>query len=237
MKIQLFVSLVLTANIALAQVDNKKGKANMLPKPKAAKVFNGDVKSKLGITFPVVRTYSYTDTSGKYYMVLTEKFDGIKDGDTVHKTIKAFNFKSTAAGPEKQWEVNDATEKAQPDYEGETSMWFWTKFCVFQDIDKDGIADPILVYGTTALNGTDDGRVKILVYYKGKKIVIRHKNGTLDDERNTQVDAAFYSLPMVLQNQVTYLMKQIMENGVAIFPYGWEKNMKKHKLEFSERDN
>jgi len=236
MKIKVLISLLLITTIALAQVDNKKGKANMLSKPGATKVFSESIKSRFDINFPIVRTYSYTDSSGKYYMLLTEKYDGIEHKDTIHKTIKAFNFKSTAAGPEKQWEVNDAAEKGAPDYEGETSIWFWTKFCVFQDIDNDGLADPILVYGTSGSNGTDDGRVKILLYYKGKKILIRHKNGTLDDERNTKVDAAFYSLPAAIQNQVTCLMKQITENGLAIFPYGWEKNMKKQKLEFSERD-
>jgi len=236
MKTQLLISLLLITTISLAQVDNKKGKANMLSKPETAKVFTSDVKSKFGITLPVVRTYSYTDTSGKYYMLLTEKYDGIERQDTIHKSIKAFNFKNTSAGPEKQWEINDATEKGSADFEGETSMWFWTKYCVFQDIDKDDIADPIIVYGTSALNSTDDGRVKILLFYKRKKILIRHQNGTLDEARNTKVDAAFYSLPAVLQNQVTHLMKQMMENGAAIFPYGWEKNMKKHKLDFSERD-
>jgi hypothetical protein len=236
MRFGIIVILLLAINIALAQADNKKGKANMLSKQEASKIFTEDVKGKLKITFPVVRTYSYNDTSGKYYMVLSEKYDGLEGGDTLHKAIKAFNFKHPSNGPEKQWEINDAIENRTADYDVENSIWFWTKFCVFQDIDKDGIADPILVYGTSGINGTDDGRVKIVLYYKGKKILIRHKNGTLDEQRNTKVDAAFYSLPKPIQNQVTHLMRQIMESGAAIFPDGWENNMKKHKLEFSENE-
>lgn len=206
----------------------------MLPKAEAVKVFTTDVKNKLGITLPIVRTYSYADTGGKYYMVLTEKFDGMEVRDTVHKTIKAFNFKSSGEELEKQWEVNDFTRKTENDYPGEISMWFWTRYCIFQDIDKDGITDPILVYGSKVDNGLDNGRVKILVYYKGEKIVIRHQNGVLDDERNTHVDVKFYKLPTVIQKEVTFLIHQIMEDGNAIFPYGWENNMKKHKVEFSE---
>lgn len=229
---------VLTANFAIAQVNNKKGKANMLPKAEAAKIFTTDIKTRLGIILPVVRTYSYSDTSGKYYMVLTEKFNGMITGDTVHKAIKAFNFKSTAAGPEKQWEINDAANKATDDYDGERSIWFWTRYCTFQDIDKDGLADPIIVYGTSGAEGYDEGRgrVKILLYYKGKKIVIRHQDGVLDDERNTQVDAAFYKLPTTIQNHVTAMMHEIANETNTIFPNGWEANMKKHKLEFDENN-
>lgn len=234
MKKIILLIVILIGNLTTAQVNNKKGKANMLPKAEASKVFTADVKTKLGIILPVVRTYSYSDTNGKYYMVLTEKLDGMEDGDTVHKTIKAFNFKSSGTELEKQWEVNDFTRKTENDYPGEISMWFWTRHCVFQDIDKDGIADPIVVYGSKGDNGLDNGRVKILVYYKGEKIVIRHQNGVLDDERNTQVDAKFYKLPTIIQNEVTFLIHQMMEDNNAIFPYGWEANMKKHKLEFSE---
>jgi hypothetical protein len=228
--------ILLTANLTNAQVNNKKGKENLLPKAEAVKVFTPDVKTKLGITLPVVRTYSYTDKNGKYYMVLTEKFDGLKDGDTVHKTIKAFNFESTAAGPEKQWEINDAANKATADYDGERSIWFWTRYCMFQDIDKDGLADPIIVYGTSGSGGYDEGRgrVKILIYYRGNKIVLRHQDGVLDDERNTQLDAAFYKLPKVIQNEVVKIMHDIEVTTNTIFPNGWEANMKKQKLEISE---
>jgi septal ring-binding cell division protein DamX len=68
MRFGIIVILLLAINIALAQADNKKGKANMLSKQEASKIFTEDVKSKLKITFPVVRAYSYNDTSGKYYI-------------------------------------------------------------------------------------------------------------------------------------------------------------------------
>jgi hypothetical protein len=63
MRFGIIVILLLAANIALAQADNKKGKANMLSKQEASKIFTEDVKGKLKITFPVMRTYSYSDTA------------------------------------------------------------------------------------------------------------------------------------------------------------------------------
>ena len=236
MKKIILLIIILAANLTNAQVNNKKGKANLLPKAEAIKTFTPTVKTKLGITLPVVRTYSYSDKAGRYYMVLTEMFDGLKDGDTVHKSVKAFNFKSTANGPEKLWEINDAANKATADYDGERSIWFWTRYCMFQDIDKDGLADPIIVYGTSGADGYSEGRgrVKILIYYKSKKIVLRHQDGVLDDERNTQVDAAFYKLPKVIQNEVVKIMHNIEVTTNTIFPNGWEANMKKQKLEINE---
>lgn len=48
--------------------------------------------------------------------------------------------------------------------EMEASIWFWTNYSGFADLDKDGLIDPILIYGTSGMNNTDDGRVKILTY-------------------------------------------------------------------------
>ena len=102
------------------------------------------------------------------------------------------------------------------------------------DFDKDGLIDPIIIYGTSGNNGTEDGRIKILIYYKGKKHAIRHQNGSLDFERNTQVDADFYNLPISIQKHVRKVMKKMTDNNHAIFPYGWEENMDAKKTYFDE---
>jgi hypothetical protein len=141
------------------------------------------------------------------------------------------NFIKGPNGLEKQWEINDFILKEKD----ESSIWFWTKYCDFKDIDEDGIIDQILVFGTSGLNGYDEGRIKILLVYKGQKIVIRHQNGVLDFERNTQVDQAFYSLNLSLQNRIKEIMQKMIENNHAIFPYGWQDAMKKQKLKFDEK--
>jgi hypothetical protein len=197
--------------------------------------FNPDTRKQLGIDYPVTKIYPYSDNSGNYHLVLTETNDGVTaEKDTLHLKIKAFNFKESAAGLEKQWEVTDFTLPKADDYDGEETIWFWTKYLNVKDIDKDGLADVILVYGTNALNGYDDGRIKIILWHKGDKIAIRHQNGVLDDERNTQVDAKFYTLPAPLQDHVKALMDKMDSDRVAIFPYGWQEAMKAHKLKFDE---
>jgi len=201
-----------------------------LSKNEADKVISPDVKKEFGLEFPVFRVYNYTDTTGKFYIALTEKNDGIKDKDTLHEKIKAVCLKSSAGKLEKVWEINDFTGALNE----ESSIWFWTKYSSFIDIDKDDIIEPVIVYGTYALNGSDNGRIKILIFYKGEKIAIRHQNSVFDEGRNTEVDAKFYKLPVSIQNHVKKTMKTIMEHDRGIFPYGWEANMQKHKTKFDE---
>ena len=97
------------------------------------------------------------------------------------------------------------------------------------------MADPIIVYGTTAVNGYGDGRIKIIIYYKGQKVAIRHQNGTLDFERETSVDKAFYALPVLLQTAVKQKMELMIKNKQAIFPAGWQLAMKNKKTTINER--
>lgn len=84
------------------------------------------------------------------------------------------------------------------------------------------------------MNGTGDGRIKILTFHKGAKRVIRHQNGMLDGERSTQVDSAFYKLPSAIQEHVKMVMESMMENDHAIFPMGWKEAMKNRELRFDE---
>ena len=203
------------------------GQGTKLTRSQTDAIFTETLKSEFKMEFPVYRAFSYKDKTGKYYVALSEKMDGISGDDTLHSKIKGVSVKDVSGKLTKQWEINDFTE-------GEQSIWFWSKYCSFTDIDKDGIAEPIITYGSKGDNGFDDGRIKILIFYKGEKIAIRHQNGTLDDERNTQVDPKFYTLPSVIQEKVKSQMKKMMDNNLGIFPYGWEKNMKNKKTKFSE---
>lgn len=197
------------------------------------KKFLDTVPETLNIKFPIIRIYKYEDKRGRFYCVLTESRDEISvENDTMNYKIKAINFKAENGSYTKIWEIDDNIIKNDSD---ESSIWFWTKYCDFKDYDGDGLADPIIVYGTYGANGYDDGRIKIIIYYKGQKIAIRHQNGVLDNERETKVDNSFYNLPQSLQNSIKQKMDLMIKNNNAIFPYGWQAAMKNKKTSFSER--
>jgi len=195
-------------------------------------LFPGTVRKSFNINFPIYRVYRYSDKSGQYYCVLTESRDVITaDNDTFNYKIKAINLKVNKGSLTKVWEFSDNIVKNVND---ELTIWFWTKYTDFKDFDNDNLIDPIVIYGTS--NGFRDGRIKFFIYYKGRKIAIRHQNASLDFVRETQVDKGFYDLPQSIQAAIKQKMELMTENEHAIFPAGWETDMKNKKTFFSERE-
>lgn len=219
---------ILVSIIVFAQTPETK----KLTRDEINQLLPDSTKKKFNIGYPVFRAFKCTDKSGECFVVLTESADSIANNkDTMHHKIKAICLAKTKNGLSRKWEISDFIFKQNNEY----NIWFWTKFSEFEDIDKDGFIDPVLIYGTWGMNNYDDGRVKILVFYKGVKYAIRHQNGPLDYERNTQVDAAYYTLPAVVQKRVQQIMEKIVENNLAIFPYGWQNAMKNKKIKFDEK--
>lgn len=191
------------------------------------KVFTNDLKSKLGINYPLRKGYYNKDKSGEFYILITESYDGYVDEDSLHKNLKILKIAKNDNDFVKTGEINDHITG-----EEETSIWVWSRYCAFIDVDQDGFIDPILIYGSSGGNGISDGRLKIITWYKDRKIVIRHQNSTLDDDRHTQVDKAFYNLPLSLQKKVRSMMEGLEEKTEVIFPSDWKKAMDRKKLTF-----
>ncbi|TKC10897.1 hypothetical protein FA048_12065 [Pedobacter polaris] len=225
---KIYVLLLLSFVILKATAQTDTTTSKILSKSETDEFFSDAFRKKNLIKFPIFRAYTYTDKSGTYYVALTESADSINQAkDTVNNTIKAFNFKSDKGIVLKKWEINDFKTPSLKGVEKEGSIWFWTKYCEFNDLDGDGLVDPIVVYGTFGTNGYDDGRAKILIYYKGQKVAIRHQNSVLDPARKTQVDLTFYALPAKIQTHVKELMEKMVEKKHAIFPSAYADKMDK----------
>ncbi|MDY7395523.1 hypothetical protein UMM65_09740 [Aureibaculum sp. 2210JD6-5] len=193
-------------------------------------IFTDNLKQELGLDFEIFSVYQYNDTSGKHFLVFTEntyyelgeikKMDGI-EGFDIKKDDDNYNLLYT---------IEDYLDK---DIE-EVSLWFWTKYLNLDDLDGDGFADIIITYGSHASNLYDDGRIRIVIIYKNKKIEISHKNGVEDGERNTKVDKVFYNLPISIQEKVKSIMERIAEAEHGIFPAGWQEALNQKKTYFDE---
>lgn len=117
--------------------------------------FNEKVIAEYEIDFPIFRVYEFEDTKGKHELVLTEKPSQTEFSGS--DSIKAFCFLIKDGNKELEWELNDFILKPEKSQQ-ETSIWFWTKFLRLEDLDDNGIVDPIIVYGTSGGNGTEDGK-------------------------------------------------------------------------------
>lgn len=199
------------------------------------KVFSQEILEKNGVEYPIFRGYKYEDDNGTHYILLTEKAGVPSKTDPQTEAIAAFFFDEKTESVTLKRTVKDFRSDEANKVSSEKSIWFWTKFLRLEDLDNDGLIDPIVVYGSTGINKFHDGRIKILVFHNDEKYAIRHQNGTLDDERETAVDEKFYNLPETIQITVKELMTLIASKNFAIFPAGWENAMKNKKTEFNER--
>lgn len=230
----LLTLIILFSFLSKSRAQKKLVSAEILTAKQQAAFCTDSLLSQFNIRYPIYKVYKFIDKSGTYYCLLTESDDEINtNGDTLSHHIKAILLKAVADSFTGIWEINDHIVKDERD---ENSIWFWTKYMEFKDYNGDGLIDPVIIYGTSGMNGYDDGRIKFIIYFNGQKIAIRHQNGVLDSERETQVDKAFYNLPAALQSAIQEKMELMMENKHAIFPAGWDKAMKNKKTFFSERN-
>lgn len=229
---RMFLAAIFTVAISGSQLYAQQVKSNVeiLSPAVTSTIFTDNIVKLFNLQYPIRRVYSYHDQSGDYYLALCESIDDITKDDTLHYKIKAVNLKKEGDSFVKTWELNDFRNSHDRESGQESSIWFWTKFCEIKDLDGDGNIEPLIVYGSNDINGYDDGRIKIILNYKGQKIAIRHQNSTLDEGRNIQIDAAFYTLPQSIQQHVRKLMQTLAEKGFALYPHEYEQAMTKKKL-------
>ncbi|MCG7503374.1 hypothetical protein MHM83_16015 [Tenacibaculum sp. Mcav3-52] len=208
--------------------------SKLLTKKEVHSIFTNSVKTKLEIENTIYKTYEYNDREGKHFIVMIENNLNCKGSKKCSDAIKAYCFSYKNGLFSTKWKLNDFILPKDNEVPKEHAIYFWTKYLKLKDFDNDGLIEPVIVYGTLGMNGKGDGRIKILIYHHGKKRAIRHQNGTLDYERNTQVDKLFYKLPKEIQNSVTDIIHSINENSHGIFPHGWQDAMKNKKLKFDE---
>jgi len=232
MKKFILILCLLVAKISFSQTI--PANSQLVSDEMVAKLFTEKVKSDLGIDLPIYKVFEYNDKAGLHYLVLMENEYSKSEDKPLFDKIKLVDVLSSNGILKSNWTVTDFLKPEDVKNDPYFSIWTWTKYLQISDIDGDKIADPIIVYGMRSQNNIDEGKIKIITIYKGKKYIIRHQNSGMDWGRNTQVDKTFYSLPIKIQNKVKETMTKIAADGNGIFPYGWEKNMKLKKLKFDE---
>lgn len=225
--------LILFSSLSSLYAQNSKENSTEISTKEIERLFPDSIKKAMNIIYPIFKVFKYNDKSGNYFCFFTENNSYINSkNDTFNDKIRAIAIKEFNGSYNKLWEINDFIVKNN---NMEYNIWFWTKYMEFKDLDGDKIIDPIIIYGTLGKNDFDDGRLKIIIFYKGRKIAIRHQNGVFDFEREIKVDKTFYELPEEIQTFIINLMIKIEKNNQAIFPAYWQKDMRNNKTIINER--
>lgn len=165
------------------------------------------------VSLPVFAHFCYRDKSGDYVVYLSESGDRRFDGETLSSKIGAYLFKINA-GP-----TLTARGTVSDSAPGELAgVQWWTKLTELDDIDGDGLVDPILVYrfhdigdDGKVLSDPYDGRLKIIVFHRDAKAAIRAITGNLDLQRSTTASAPYFKLPAVLQTHLVRKMNTMYD--------------------------
>ncbi|MBI1771118.1 MAG: hypothetical protein HYR68_01910 [Burkholderiales bacterium] len=187
------------------------------------RLLQAETLKKSGILMPVFKHYCYSDQSGSYVLYLTEKQDVKQGEEKLSSAIEAHLLKIEA--DKSLSNIASIRDKASA---GEAGMEFWSKLTEISDIDNDGNIEPVLVYrfykldDAKANNDAFSGRIKIIMFYKGVKVVIRAITGNLDGERQTTATENFFTLPASVQKHLVKKMTGMYKDNL----YGFDNSYK-----------
>lgn len=229
-----FILLTITLFVSLLFSTENRTNVSTLSESEISNVFPQHVQKELGITFGIFKAYRYQDSTGIYYLLLTENTYKKKEKEIFNDKIKAFCFKDEKKKLVLQWMIQDNYKPNGNSLDWkEKSIWFWTKYLILDDIDEDGKIDPIIVYGTGGESAYDYGRINFELFYKNQRISIKHQNSELDSTRNTEIDKNFFDLPKSFYAKFKTLFNDMNKNNHAKISNNL---MTKRIIEFNEKE-
>jgi len=161
-----------------------------------------------GLELPVFKRYCYTDKSGSYALLLSEKQDLPFSREKLSSVIQASLYKVEGGNAlARQWSIRDFAGK------DEGGVNFRSQLIELTDIDGDGLVDPVLVYRFFVLEGADSistgdftGRIKIVTFHQGRKATIHAITGDLDGDRKTTANGNYFALPKSVRQHLVKKM-------------------------------
>ncbi len=171
------------------------------------------VPDEHGDALRIERCLRGTDQAGDWQLYLLGS-DDRRDGDHVMSTrLAARMFRRQPDGTLVQrWVLHD---RIAP---GEAGAWFSRKLSEFRDLDAGGEVAPLLVLrfvswrGEDAKGGVDEGydagRLKVVLPGGDPPATVVAITGTLDDERRTTANEAYFALPEASRRHVQQLLRQ-----------------------------
>jgi hypothetical protein len=172
------------------------------------------------INSPVLYLYNYSDKSGNYYTVFTQRtIAEYADKDSLPNSIRFLNLELKSGKLISVW---DKEINALPDFiSGTQTINFNKDLISFSDLDNDSLIDPVISYTTNT-------KCDIIVFYQKKPFIVELILGNSGQE-TIYIDPAFYNLPFEIQKNVTDKLDILYAIKPAEFPDGWKNAIQKKK--------
>lgn len=216
MKFRAFFLLLACANT----VTWAQGKAVNTTCKNDAELMHAATLKRLNIQLPVSQHYCYSDQSGNYVLYLAEEQDIAYPTASLSSNIAAYQFKI-----ENEQSLTNPIIVRDKAAKEDAGLAFMPRLTEFVDIDGDGRIDPVLVYrfylDSNAQINYDPyfGRLKIVMLYKGEKVVIRATTGPYHGDAFTTASENFFSLPKPVQDYLVKKMKKMSDDKLFAFEH------------------
>lgn len=201
---------------------------NLLSPAETKQLLTPEIKKYLGILFYNIRyVYRYKNVSENNYIILAENpYNDYKDNPPLYNDYLKLLFCINEGNlPLIRYDISDLIDIKS----GEFDIRFLQKYFSIEDLDMDGVVEPIIVYGAMGENGYHNGWIKIIINYKNELSTIIINNSDKKNEKSISLTSKFYSLPNIIQQKTISILEKIETDSLMNYPKNWKEDFKRQE--------
>lgn len=184
-------------------------------------------KGHIGLfTYSISDAFEYEDRAGQHAIFLGvtphNPFSKKQDRAVFNNVIKAVYCTIEDGYLTKQIEIEDLINPHSSLFD----IRFMPQYISFDDIDQDGLVDPIITYTTMGKDGYRNGRTKINLLYKKTIISIDIQSSTKEEYLLINTNTRFHFLPEQIKQKLINLVAQMKNDGVCTLDDNWQTHFK-----------
>lgn len=180
-------------------------------------------KGHIGLfTYSISGAFEYEDRAGQHAIFLGvtphNPFSKKQDRAVFNNVIKAVYCTIEDGYLTKQIEIEDLINPHSSLFD----IRFMPQYISFDDIDQDGLVDPIITYTTMGKDGYRNGRTKINLLYKKTIISIDIQSSTKEEYLLINTNTRFHFLPEQIKQKLINLVAQMENDGLCTLEDNWQ---------------
>lgn len=180
------------------------------------------VQGNIGLsTYSIKYIFQYNDRDGNHAIILGESpysyFNSKQDRPVFNNVIKAVYCKEEDGFLMKRAEIEDRINTSSNLFD----IRFMPQYIYLDDINGDGLTDPIITYSSMGSNGYADSRTRISLLYKKNIITIDIQNLSGKKHSEINISTHFHLLPLSIKDKLKSIVKDLNYDGICVLSDNW----------------
>lgn len=184
-------------------------------------------KGHIGLfTYTIKNVFKYNDREGDHIIFLGESpynpFSLKQDRAIFNNVVKAVYCKAEGNYLMKRIEIEDLIDPKSSLFD----IRFMPQYIFLDDIDQDGLTDPIITYTSMGKDGYENGWTRINLIHKKNIITISIQNSTKKEKRLLSVSSRFHILPRTIKRKLIDLVETLKKDKICTLDNNWRDSFK-----------